>query len=95
MNIRTSKRTVTFRQPFYLDQPDRLLPAGNYMVETDEELVEGLSFSVYRRIATHIYVHPKPGVTQMLVVSPAELAAAEARDAAAAEESASPNDSGG
>ncbi len=95
MNMRTSKRTVTFRHPFFLDQPDQLLPAGDYLVETDEELVEGLSFSAYRRVATHLYVHPRAGVTQMLVVNPAELAAAEARDAAVAEVCDFPNDGGG
>jgi hypothetical protein len=30
----------------------RFLPAGNYEVVTDEELIEGLSFPVYRRVAT-------------------------------------------
>ena len=28
------------------------MPAGNYEVVTDEELIEGVSFPVYRRVAT-------------------------------------------
>ena len=34
----------------------RELPAGSYRVATDEELIEGLSFPVYRRVATMIFV---------------------------------------
>ena len=52
MSIRTTTRTVTFRHPFFLDTVGRPLPAGAYELITDEELIESLSFPVYRRIAT-------------------------------------------
>ena len=47
---------VTFVRPFMLKGVDRILPAGNYRVLTDEELIEELSFPVYRRVSTMIVV---------------------------------------
>ena len=49
MTIRTSTKTVTFRRPFWLKGVDRLLPAADYRVVTDEELIEGLSFFLCQR----------------------------------------------
>jgi hypothetical protein len=88
MTIRTSKKTVTFKWPFNLAGFDRELPAGAYNVETDEELLEGISFPVYRRIATLIHLHAqagKPGLTQILTIDPTELDAARRRDEAPAD----------
>jgi hypothetical protein len=60
---------------------DRELPAGDYRVVTDEELIEGLSFPVYRRVSTVIFV---PGQStssvEMVTIDPQELEAAQARD---------------
>ena len=39
MTIRTHKKIVTFRNPFLLEYIGRTLPAGNYEVVTDEELL--------------------------------------------------------
>ena len=44
MNRCTSRRTVTFARPFSLRGIDGVRPAGTYTVETEEELIEGLSF---------------------------------------------------
>ena len=44
MDRRTSRRTVTFARPFSLRGIDGVQPAGTYVVETDEELIQGLSF---------------------------------------------------
>jgi hypothetical protein len=85
MMVRTSKKTVTFRRPFVLGGFDEVLPAGAYSVETDEELLEGISFPAYRRILSLIHLHPKPGrpgLTQTLTVDPNELDAALERDQA-------------
>lgn len=84
MTIRTSKRTVTFRRPFSLGELEEKQPAGAYIVETDEELLEGISFLAYRQIATLIHLHAKPGrpgVVQTLYIDPKELDAALLRDA--------------
>ncbi len=88
MLTRTSRKTVTFRRPFVLGGFDEALPAGDYSVETDEELLVGLSFPAYRRVLTHICLHPKPGrpgVTQTLTIDPNELDAALERDLSAEE----------
>lgn len=85
MTVRTRDKVWTFRSPFSLKGVDRLLPAGNYRVTTDEELLESLSFPVYRRVATMIFV---PGRGQgaasleMFTVDPVELQAAYEKDAA-------------
>ena len=84
MLTRTHRKTVIFHGPFSLEDIGRLLPAGSYEVVTDEELIEGLSFPVYRRIATMMlapaqYNH---ATVEMLTVDPIDLAAAIERDAA-------------
>lgn len=85
MKTRTSKKVVTFRRPFILGGFDEELPAGAYSVETDEELLEGISFAAYRRVSTLLHLHPKPGrsgLSEILTVDPNELDAAHARDRA-------------
>jgi hypothetical protein len=82
MTIRTTRTTVTFQQPFLLKGAERLMPAGDYRVVTDEELIDGLSFLAYRRVLTAIYL---PGTghassIEMLVVDPKDLDAAQYRD---------------
>ncbi len=86
MTTRTSTKTVTFARPFVLGELDEVLPAGAHTVETDEELIAGISFVAYRRVLTTIHLHPKghPGRVRTLTVDPKELDAAIARDQAAA-----------
>ena len=82
MTTRTTRTTVTFRQPFLLKGADRIVPAGDYNVVTDEELIDGLSFLAYRRVSTAIYL-PAAGhgsSIEMLVVNPQDLDAAQERD---------------
>jgi hypothetical protein len=85
MIARTHSKTVVFTKPFLLKGVDRILPAGDYRVVTDEELIEGLSFPVYRRISTMMFVpaqsHPTLSV-EMVVVDPIDLQAAQDRDTA-------------
>jgi hypothetical protein len=88
MTIRTKRKTITFVRPFLLNNVGRTLPAGEYEVLTDEELIEGLSFPVYRRVSTMIIVPAPPPYTtsiELLAVDPSELQAALNRDAAAPE----------
>jgi hypothetical protein len=86
MIARTRSKTAVFTRPFLLKGVDRILPAGDYRVVTDEELVEGLSFPVYRRTSTMIFVpaqsHSASSV-EMVVIDPIDLQAAQDRDAAA------------
>ena len=84
MLTRTRDKTWTFGKPFLLKGIDRLLPAGDYRVTTDEELIEGLSFPVYRRVATMIFVpgRTQPASVEMVSIDPADLMAAHQRDTA-------------
>jgi hypothetical protein len=85
MTTRTSRKTVTFRKPFSVDGVGRTLPAGDYDILMDEELIEGLSFPVYRRFATMMLVPAQSysASIEMLNVDPLSLAAAMERDASA------------
>jgi hypothetical protein len=88
MLTRTNRASVTFYHPFELRGVDRLLPAGSYLVVTDEELIEGLSFPAYRRVATMIHVpaQAKGGAAiEMINIDPRDLEAAQRRDAASAD----------
>ena len=80
MTVRTSRKSVTFTQPFSLSGFDEVQPAGTYTVETDEELLPGLSFPAYRRIATLIFLRSR-GVEEVVNIDPLELQAAQERDA--------------
>src|SRR6185437_9952008 len=51
---RTRRKQLTFARAFTLAGVDHPLPAGAYEIITDEELIEGLNFPVYRRTATWI-----------------------------------------
>jgi hypothetical protein len=82
MTTRTSSKTVTFAQPFLLKGVDRMLAAGGYRVATDEELIQELSFPVYRRIATMIFVPAASGhAFEMVAIDPRDLQEAQDRDA--------------
>ena len=84
MTTRTTNKTVTFHRPFCLKGVDRLLPPADYRVTTDEELIEGLSFSAYHRISTVIFVPGPSGVSvEMVTIDPLDLEAAQDRDAGA------------
>ena len=84
MTMRTSRKTVTFRRPFSLRGLDEMQPAGTYTVETNEELLESLSFPAWRRTATVILLRPQTGgvgLGQDLEIDPSELEAVEDSDA--------------
>ena len=83
VTVRTSSKTVTFAHPFLLNGVDRILAAGDYRVVTDEELIEGLSFPVYRRVATMIFLPAESGSTstvEMVTIDPQNLQAAQEVD---------------
>ena len=84
MTVRSRRETIVFKHPFRLKGIDRQLPAGPYEVVTDEEMIEGLSFPCYRRVATLIMV---PGeqrhATEMVAIGSVDLADAQRLDACA------------
>ena len=77
--MRTTRETITFDNPFSLYAVDGVQPAGTYAVDIVEDLIEGLSFLAYRRVATTLYLpllHGGKGSMQAIRVDPAELDAA-------------------
>ena len=89
MTTRISKKTVTFQRLFVLGELDEVVPASSYRVETEEELLDSISFAAYHRVSTQIYLRLKPGHTQFLKIDPNELDEALLRDQAPTEASAS------
>ena len=86
MTMRSRRETITFRHPFRIKGVDRLLPAGAYEVITDEEMIEGLSFASFRRVATMIMVPgapPQASSIEMISISSVDLADARQADAIA------------
>jgi len=81
---RTTTRSVTFEHPFTLSGIDEVQPAGTYTVETDEELIQALSFPAYRSTGTWIRL-PSQGraapLTQAVSLTPVELDEVLAKDA--------------
>jgi hypothetical protein len=86
MTTRSRRETITFQHPFRIRGIDRLLPAGAYEVITDEEMIEGLSFPAYRRIATMIMV---PAAEQNLTMEMVSIGSVDLADAQHADASAS------
>ena len=83
MTIRTSQSTIRFDRPFKLAGIDALQPAGLYTLETDEELLQDVSFLAYRRIETRLFLPAVPGTTilgQVISIDPMELKAAQEGD---------------
>ena len=89
MTARSRRETVHFKHPFRIKGIDRLLPAGDYEVITDEEMIEGLSFASFRRVATMIMVPsaaPRTSSMEMISIGSVDLADAQRKDASAAHE---------
>lgn len=82
MPDRTRRENVAFNRPFRLKGWAEPHPAGTYAVETEEELIQGLSFPAYRRVSTTITRQPvRPGtLVQAIPVDPRELVEAQTAD---------------
>lgn len=82
MTTRSRQKIWKFSRPFRLKGVDHLLPAGDYPVTTDEELIESLSFPVYRRVATTILVPGGAHMSsiEMFAIDPADLKLAHEND---------------
>ncbi|MEW9616746.1 hypothetical protein AB3G45_23345 [Shinella sp. S4-D37] len=82
--MRTTETEITFTQPFQLDALVEAQEAGTYRLLVDEELIEGLSFPAYKRVAAHLEIPPISAATgkrQYLQVSYDEIYRALALDA--------------
>ena len=81
MTARTTRRTVTFQHPFLLDGFAREIPAGTFLVETEEELMDTVLSQAWKRALTVIRLPTATG-TQDVFVTPEQLNAALLRDRA-------------
>jgi hypothetical protein len=84
VTIVSKRELVTFKHPFRIRGVDRLLPAGDYEVVTDDEAIDGLSFAAFRRVATMIMVPAKDSrglAMEMISIGAADLADAQRIDA--------------
>lgn len=81
---RTRREDRVFRRPFLLKGWTEPQPAGRYTVETEEELIEGVSFPAYRRVSTTITrLATRAGaLIQAIPVDPRDLDRAQAADRA-------------
>jgi hypothetical protein len=86
MTTRSRRETMTFKHPFYLKDVGRTLPAGTYVIVSEDELIEELSFPRYRRTGCFIIAPAEPpfgSSEEMIQVDARELDAAERLDRAA------------
>ena len=86
MTIRSRKETMVFTHSFCIKGVDRTLPGGPYEIISEDELIEGLSFPCYRRVGTFIMAPgapPDQSSTEMIQISPLDLADAQRVDAQA------------
>ncbi len=84
MSTRTKHTTVKFTAPVSLRGVDEFQPPGDYAIDEDEELIDGLSWLTYRRVATFIHL---PAISstdclksQLVAIDHSELEAALRQD---------------
>jgi len=97
MNMRSSRSTLTFSNPFTLPGYPDQLPAGDYELLVEEELLQGLSFEAYRRTATYLTVRGRgrhAGRSELRAISDSDLKEALSRDQAATEYQKNQRDAG-
>jgi hypothetical protein len=82
MESRMTTEVVEFLHPFRVSSRSSPLPAGRYRVDTEEEMLSGLSFPAWRRTGMTIARQGLASgrLVQALPITPADLAAALAAD---------------
>ena len=83
MTTRFTTKTVVFSRAFVLNETDGEQQPGIYTVETEEEELDVLSISAYRRVSTVMTRYDpqgRRGLVRFVTIDPVELEAALARD---------------
>jgi hypothetical protein len=83
LSTRTKQYTVHFAAPFSLSGVEEIQPPGDYAVAEDEELIDGISWLAYRRVATFIHlpaISSSSMTSQLVAIDPPELAVALQQD---------------
>ena len=83
MSTRTKRSTVHFAAPFALRGVDEIQPPGDYAIDEDEELIDGISWLAYRRVATFIHLPAMSSssmTSQLVAIDHSELEVALQQD---------------
>jgi hypothetical protein len=83
MSMRTTRTTLSFRSPFTLPELDQTQPAGDYILDTDEEAIDSMSRIAWRRVATFLHlpsIAQTRGLVERVSVDPTGLDVALLRD---------------
>jgi len=83
MTDRTIETEIKFSHPFFLNSLTKPLAAGTYRLTVTEELIEGLSFTAYRKTDARLEipaVETPAGTRQYLQVTVGEIEKARALD---------------
>ena len=82
MPSRTTTSIVTFLHPFVVAGYTDELPAGEYEVLADDEVMQSHSFAAYRRTATFLLINWHAGKSELRAVDNRDLELALAQDRA-------------
>ncbi|MFQ6551896.1 hypothetical protein AAD018_006055 [Aestuariibius insulae] len=91
MSSRTTTSVVTFLHPFVVAGYTDELPAGDYEVVADDEVMLSHSFAAYRRTATFLLIHWRGRKSELRAVDQRDLDLALAQDHANANTKATKN----
>jgi len=83
LTVRTDRTTISFAHSFSLRDLEGVQPAGEYLVETDDEVIEGISRLAHRRVATLLTIPriaDSQSVSQRVSVDQIDLDAALMKD---------------
>jgi hypothetical protein len=83
MTTRTTQTVARFSSSFLLPGFDAPQPAGDYRVDQDEELIDGISRLAWRRVSAFIHlpaISSNSTTRQMVAINPADLHAALEKD---------------
>lgn len=83
MSTRTTRSVVRFSASFALRGVDEVQPPGDYAIDEDEELIDGVSWLAYRRVATFIHLPAAASTSRtsrLIAIDHDELEAALRRD---------------
>ncbi len=83
MTSRTTETVVHFTSEFTLPGFDKPQPAGSYRVDSDEEMIGGLTRNAWRRIGAFIHlpaIAVRSSTHRMVPINPADLEAALEKD---------------
>lgn len=76
MSVQVKSKFYLFRNPFCVSRRARCFPAGNYCVETYEQIVQGDQFLIYQPVLTLLHMNAATEAGEfggMIPVDPEEL----------------------